>query len=148
ARRGAVEASLRARSAPEGVFIEGRVRDAGRELSPAQLARIFETGATAETGLGPALCRRIMDAMSGAIRAESNAGAGATISFDLPAPTASAAPAADAAPQQPAASRSAHVLVVDDNATNRMVAEALCEMFDCTSESAQDGLEAVEAARS
>ena len=39
------------------------------------------------------------------------------------------------------------MLVVDDNATNRMVAEALCEMFDCSSESAEDGLEAVEAAR-
>ncbi|WP_372785750.1 response regulator, partial [Phenylobacterium sp.] len=33
------------------------------------------------------------------------------------------------------------------NATNRMVAQALCEMFDCTSESANDGAEALEAAR-
>ena len=39
----------------------------------------------------------------------------------------------------------AHVLIVDDNATNRMVAEALCEMFDCTSEQAVDGVEALEA---
>ena len=39
------------------------------------------------------------------------------------------------------------MLVVDDNATNRMVAQALCEMFDCTCEAASDGLEAVEAAR-
>ena len=45
------------------------------------------------------------------------------------------------------AERAAHILVVDDNATNRMVAETLCEMFDCTSESATDGVEAVEAAR-
>ncbi|RYG01133.1 MAG: response regulator, partial [Caulobacteraceae bacterium] len=43
--------------------------------------------------------------------------------------------------------RAAHILVVDDNATNRMVAETLCEMFDCTSESATDGVEALEAAR-
>nr|QQZ49686.1 response regulator [Phenylobacterium glaciei] len=43
--------------------------------------------------------------------------------------------------------RAAHILVVDDNATNRMVAETLCEMFDCTSESAVDGVEALEAAR-
>jgi CheY-like chemotaxis protein len=48
----------------------------------------------------------------------------------------------DAAPRAP------HVLVVDDNAINRKVAEALCEMFNCTSECAQDGFEAVEAARS
>jgi CheY-like chemotaxis protein len=44
--------------------------------------------------------------------------------------------------------RSAHILIVDDNATNRMVAEALCEMFDCTSEQVVDGVEAVEAAKS
>ena len=37
--------------------------------------------------------------------------------------------------------------VVDDNATNRMVAQSLVEMFDCTSESAEDGEEAVEAAQ-
>ena len=38
--------------------------------------------------------------------------------------------------------------MVDDNATNRMVAESLCEMFECTSESVTDGVEAVDAARS
>ena len=38
-----------------------------------------------------------------------------------------------------------HVLIVDDNATNRVVAQALCEMFGCTSELAEDGLEALEA---
>jgi CheY-like chemotaxis protein len=43
--------------------------------------------------------------------------------------------------------RAAHILIVDDNATNRMVAEALCELFDCTSEQVTDGVEAVEAAR-
>jgi CheY-like chemotaxis protein len=37
--------------------------------------------------------------------------------------------------------------VVDDNATNRMVVEALCEMFDCSTESVVDGVEAVEAAK-
>ena len=40
-----------------------------------------------------------------------------------------------------------HVLIVDDNATNRMVAAALCEMYGCTTETADDGVEAVEAAR-
>lgn len=41
-----------------------------------------------------------------------------------------------------------HILIVDDNATNRMVAAALCETFGCTTETAEDGVEAVEAARS
>ncbi|MCR5873008.1 response regulator [Phenylobacterium sp. J426] len=38
--------------------------------------------------------------------------------------------------------------MVDDNATNRMVAQSLVEMFDCTSEAAEDGAEAVDAVRS
>jgi CheY-like chemotaxis protein len=82
--------------------------------------------------------------MRGSIHAESNIGQGVTIVFDLVAPVAqtTATAAIGAAPV------AAHILVVDDNATNRMVAEALCEMFDCTSESVEDGVEAVEAVQS
>ena len=41
-----------------------------------------------------------------------------------------------------------HVLIADDNATNRLVAETLCGMFGCTSESVEDGEQAVSAAAS
>jgi CheY-like chemotaxis protein len=43
--------------------------------------------------------------------------------------------------------RQAHILVVDDKPLNRKVAEALCGMFDFTTECAVDGMGAVEAAR-
>jgi CheY-like chemotaxis protein len=43
--------------------------------------------------------------------------------------------------------RPIHVLVVDDNATNRMVAESLCVLLGCTTESAFDGLAALEAVK-
>ncbi len=152
-RHGAVEASLRARVSAEGVILEGRVRDAGPGLPPGQLARIFEPvvqaydGARAGwSGLGPALCRRIVEAMNGAIRAESNIGEGVTVAFELMAAKVDAE--AEVRPSIPTLGEAIHVLVVDDNATNRMVAEGLCEMFDCTSECAEDGVEAVEAARS
>lgn len=148
-RHGAVEASLRARRLQHGVLIEGWVRDTGSGYAPERLARIFETSAEpGGLGLTLPLCRRVIDAMHGTIRAESNVGAGATISFDLIAEEAAPEEQAAAQPGDGDAPRTAHVLVVDDNATNRMVAEALCEMFDCTSECAEDGVEAVEAARS
>jgi CheY-like chemotaxis protein len=145
--RGAVEASLKARSAPEGVYVEGRVRDAGPGLAPDKLARIFEAGPALgrASGLGLALSRRIVEAMRGSIRAESNIGAGVTVVFQLLVPRVEAAQEAGMELDQ---GTGVHVLVVDDNATNRMVAESLCEMFDCTSETAEDGMEAVEAARS
>jgi len=154
-RRGAVEASLKAKAISGGIRLEGRVRDGGPGLAPEHLARIFEpTALTQEkvragwTGLGPALSRRIIEAMGGVIRADSNVGEGVTVSFELMAGRIEPGAAEAMAGGDEVRGRGIHVLVVDDNATNRMVAEGLCEMFDCTSESAQDGEEAVEAARS
>ena len=148
-RHGSVEAALRARVEGDQVVLEGRVRDTGPGLAAQRLARIFEAepGPDGESGSLPlSLSRGIVHSMRGAIRAESNVGQGMTIVFDLMVAMASkaAAPAEAARP----VSGAPHVLVVDDNATNRMVAEALCEMFECTSETAEDGVEAVEAARS
>jgi CheY-like chemotaxis protein len=128
------------------VKLEGRVRDTGAELG-AKLAEAFGAEAEGAGGLSLplSLARGVMASMQGLLRAESNPGQGATMLFEVVAEAAEAAtPAAEERPE----SGAAHVLVVDDNATNRMVAEALCEMFDCTSETAEDGLEAVEAVRS
>jgi signal transduction histidine kinase/ActR/RegA family two-component response regulator len=145
-RQGSVEVGLRARAEDEQVMLEGRVRDTGPGLAGAKLARIFDPDS--EGGSLPlSLTRSIIVSMKGSIRAESNAGQGMTIVFDMmakAAPTVIAAPPAEVRE----GSGAPHVLVVDDNATNRMVAEALCEMFDCTSETAEDGIQAVEAARS
>ena len=85
--------------------------------------------------------------MHGAIGAESNVGEGVTVTFTMMAARLDAESSQDAGPAQIAGKGGIHVLVVDDNATNRMVAEGLCELFDCTSESAVDGVEAVEAAK-
>lgn len=147
-RQGSVEVSLRARQDGEQVLLEGRVRDTGPGLAAARLARIFdpESGPSGEGGSLPlSLSRGIVLSMKGSIRAESNVGQGMTIVFDMMAPAAVDA-AVIASSRQ--VSGAPHILVVDDNATNRMVAEALCEMFDCTSEAVEDGIEAVEAARS
>jgi two-component system, sensor histidine kinase len=147
--RGAVEASLKARETTEGMVIEGRVRDNG-DWSPEQAAGVFRAGVDNDqmnlsVGLGMALARRLAEAMGGKASAEANVGPGVTITFELTLPVALLA----AEPEPTAgAHRVAHVLIVDDNATNRMVVEALCETFDCTSEQVEDGVEAVKAARS
>jgi len=150
-RKGAVEAILQATRAGDSLHLTARVRDTGGGLASERLVSAFEGDFStqrvdpANAGLGLAICRRVIDQMQGRIRAERNVGAGASVVFDLTVPEVvekAAAPTAAAG-----VGRTAHVLVVDDNATNRMVAEALCEMFDCSSESAEDGLEAVEAAR-
>jgi CheY-like chemotaxis protein len=150
-RRGSVEASLQAIRVGQGLRLIGRVRDTGGGLSVERLAGVFDDqraggGDFASAGLGLTLCRQLVERMGGTIRPEPNAGAGATVMFELTA-AAGAAPTQQNQGADVTMGRAAHVLVVDDNATNRMVAEALCEMFDCTSECAEDGVEAVEAAR-
>ena len=141
--RGAVEATLKAQPGPDGIRLEGRVRDAGASLSDHELRALFEPDSSRKgSGLSLPLCRQIVRALGGLIRAERNVGAGVSIVFSLTAAPAEAGEEVVKLSEGP----TAHVLVVDDNATNRMVAESLCEMFDCTSESAEDGQEALEAA--
>lgn len=145
--RGAVEAGLNAHSTPEGVRLEGRIRgprDTSWDAKDAEArVKIIEERLGLEVALGAMLSRRVLESMGGKMGKESNAGASDTATFEVqlaPIPEEVKAPSEDTG-------RSAHILVVDDNATNRMVAQSLVEMFDCTSESAEDGEEAVEAAQ-
>ncbi|MGZ5987254.1 MAG: response regulator [Caulobacteraceae bacterium] len=146
-RRGAVEATLRTIIEGDTVRLEGRVRGARDPAWETQdiEARVHEIDNRfgIEVAIGVVLARQIIDRLGGSLRNEGGGGASETVVFDIKLPAALEQPAEE--PQ--AAARSAHILVVDDNATNRMVAQALCEMFDCTSESANDGAEAVEAVR-
>jgi FixJ family two-component response regulator/signal transduction histidine kinase len=64
------------------------VRDAGAGIKPDDLPAVFEPFWTTRTeglGLGLAICRSIVEAHGGEIRAEPNAGRGVTFRFDLPA---------------------------------------------------------------
>lgn len=152
--RGMIEVRLAARPEGDLVRLEGQVRDnaAGYDTED-RMARL--TGSMSQAGLqdrseialsvGLALARRIMRAMGAPLHAEANRGAGVTVGFSLIAHAASAVQPSGG--ESAAAAPAAHILIVDDNATNRMVAEALCDMFDCTSEQAVDGVEAVEMAR-
>jgi CheY-like chemotaxis protein len=142
-----VEASLRAVVGPDGLRLEGRVRGARNPAWDSQdleaRVRDVESRFGLEVAIGVLLARQVVDGLGGTLRNEGSGGASETVIFEMMLPVASEKPVEE--PQ--AAERSAHILVVDDNATNRMVAQALCEMFDCTSETACDGAEAVEAAR-
>jgi CheY-like chemotaxis protein len=146
ASHGAVEVSLQARRGPDGIRLTGHVRDGGGGL----LGRGLTDGPDVGEGpsLGVALCQKLIDRMGGVIRAENNIGAGSTVTFTLDVQETALERTPSLGEAALGYRGAAHVLVVDDNATNRMVAEALCEMFDCTSECAEDGVEAVEAARS
>lgn len=153
--RGMIEARLTARAEGERIRLDGQVRDNTEGHADERLARLDDPlGAASQQdsnemalGVGLALARRVLRAMGGPLVAEANRGAGLTVGFSLSLdPAVTEAEVHDAEPA--IAGRAAHILIVDDNATNRMVAEALCDMFECTSEQAVDGVEAVEMAKS
>lgn len=149
ARHGMVEASLKAQAKGDLVLIEARVRDDG----PADAGRISSLldPAAQDAGLSLTISRRLVEYMDGRIWAEPNMGRGVTFAFDLSAPIAfieHEEPTNVADLNQLQLQARPHVLIADDNATNRVVAQALCEMFGCTSETVEDGQEAVEAVQS
>jgi signal transduction histidine kinase len=99
--RGAVRvvASVAGRDAT-GVLVRFRVTDRGIGIAPDVLPRLFEPFVQADasttrrfggTGLGLALCKRIVDLMGGTIGAESRPGEGSTFWFEVRMPAAPAA---------------------------------------------------------
>jgi len=67
--------------------VEVSVRDAGAGLAGVDLERMFTTGYSTKpkgTGVGLSICRAIVEAHGGRIRATPNQGSGATFSFTIP----------------------------------------------------------------
>jgi len=132
------------------------VRDTGIGIPSDQIEGIFGRFTQADasvsrqyggTGLGLAISRRIIEALGGQIAVESEPGKGSNFWFEVVMPAAEAArmgePEATPAMETGQALR---LLLVDDNPVNRELVCALLEPFDVDIETANDGVEAVEAA--
>ena len=153
ARDGVVEAGLKAIAEGDRIRLEARIRDDGAGVEPDRIHTVFEPfmlgSGQGGTGLGLAICRQIVDCMGGRIWAENNPGRGTTFAFDLDVERteieATTWTGIEHLDREGDRAGAPHILIVDDNATNRVVAQALCEMFGCTSETAEDGVEALEA---
>ncbi len=152
ARNGMVEARLKAWVEGDQIRMQARVRDDGPGLDADRVDSVFEPfvhGSGPDgAGLGLSICRQVVDRMGGRIWAENNQGRGATFAFDLTARRAVVeveTPSNVSDLSELNLQSAPHILIVDDNATNRVVAQALCEMFGCSSELAEDGIEALQA---
>ena len=131
------------------------VTDTGMGVPEARRAQIFEkfvqvdgssTRRTGGSGLGLAICRELVTLMGGEIGFESPAGGGARFTFAAPCPALGSpvepAPA-EAAGDAPAMGGALKMLVVDDNAINRTVLQAMLGHLGVASDVARDGHEAV-----
>jgi CheY-like chemotaxis protein len=92
------------------------------------------------TGLGLSIARRLVELMGGEIGCESLPGQGSLFWFTIPT-TRAVAPAASEA--RVTGGLSGHVLVVEDNAVNRMLIGAYLEEFGLTHDMVADGAEAL-----
>ena len=104
----------------DGVYVAVAVADRGRgipaELLPELFRNFSRASGTDGAGLGLAICKGIVEAHGGRIRAESDGpGLGARFTFTLPAVEQSAIPALDPASTGSTRTPLVRVLVVDDN---------------------------------
>jgi len=124
ARHAPQSTSIRVSAVRADAYVAVAVADEGRGVAPELLPRLFDkhagSGSKAGHGLGLAICKGLVEAHGGRIRAESAApGRGTTVTFTLPvAGERGAETAAERAADPPPARRpgeKARILVVDDD---------------------------------
>ncbi len=135
-----------------------QVSDTGIGMTAEQTDRLFTAFTQADasttrryggTGLGLAIVRGLVDAMGGAVQVRSTVGGGSTFTVVLPLPVTDTIPDLSLPePRQAPQSRIGRVLLAEDNAINRLVAQATLQGMGLTVELVNDGLQACEAARS
>lgn len=130
------------------------VTDTGIGIPAEALGRLFQEFEQAEThthrqfggsGLGLAVCRRLVTAMGGTIGVESVQGQGSSFSFQLPLPVSTdARPNVSLPADPPSAQTGLRVLVADDNQTNLKVLRGLLEKQGHSCDTVMDGTEVIE----
>lgn len=158
--RGSVTVALTQTPSPDGVALRVAVRDTGIGIPVDAQARLFTRFAQADssttrrfggTGLGLAIAKGLIETMGGTMGLDSRDGAGSTFWFDVVLPRAATdAPALErsilAAPPHAAAADGApraHLLLVEDGAINREIAQMVLEAMGYCVSVACNGQEAV-----
>ena len=127
-----------------GISAEGRER-LFRKFSQADASTTRRYGGT---GLGLSISKQLVEAQHGEIGVDSEPGRGSRFWFDLPMPRAEARQEAALAPAVNLAPRATvKILAAEDNRTNQLVLKAILAQADLEVTFADNGVEAVEAAR-
>jgi signal transduction histidine kinase/CheY-like chemotaxis protein/HPt (histidine-containing phosphotransfer) domain-containing protein len=136
----------------DGARLHFIVTDTGIGIAPEKQKRIFESFAQADasttrryggTGLGLTISARLVELMGGRIWVESEVGKGSVFHFTVSLGLREGLPARQI-PEKLANLDGLHVLVVDDNATNRRILEEMLKNWRMRPATADGGLTALE----
>ncbi|MDZ4797193.1 MAG: two-component regulator propeller domain-containing protein [Bryobacteraceae bacterium] len=154
--QGVVELAMGAEAEGDGHWrLRFRVSDTGIGIPPEALPHLFEpfTHASSSTtrrfggsGLGLSISLRIVRAMHGDIRVESEVGKGSTFDFDVQVREANMPPVnapAEVEDNGDALVDSPEVLVVEDNRVNQLVARKMLTLLGCRVHVVNSGSEAL-----
>lgn len=140
----------------EPITLRFRITDTGIGMSKEHQSELFESFNQINKkfnrrygglGLGLALCKELTLLFGGEISVESDLGKGSCFEILLPVMVPLATDAMPTPPPQAQnALKECHALVVDDNAVNRKVIDAMLTRLGCQTICATNGLEAVEIA--
>jgi PAS domain S-box-containing protein len=147
-------------SAPPGGSGAGRlafsVRDTGIGIPAHRLEDIFHSFTQVDasttrkyggTGLGLTISRRLAEMMGGRLDVQSEAGHGATFTFEIVAEAVGDQLAEDVLGHSAAAVRGRRILIVDDNATNRRILVRQTSMWGMEPLAAASAAEAIDLVR-
>jgi len=144
---------------PNVAHVHFAVRDTGVGIPAEKQDKIFDPFSQADgsmtrkyggTGLGLTICKRLVELMNGRIWLESSPGRGSTFHFIIRLGVQET-PAKKNSLVQPEQLRNIHVLIVDDNFTNRRVLEGILTrwgMRPTAVEGGRAGLQALQVAKS
>ena len=152
---GEVELVVDCESAGDGeIALHFAVRDTGIGIPAEKRQRIFEAFEQADasmsrrfggTGLGLAISSRLVEMMGGRIWAEGNEGAGST--FHFTATFARGTRSAQTSVSTRSGVSNQRALVVDDNATNRRILQAMLENLGMKTRAVSGAVEALQSLR-
>ncbi len=149
---GEVTLTIENAGAPEDAvgrrLVRFSVRDTGIGISPEKLDAVFQTFTQADSsvtrkyggsGLGLAIARRVVELMGGTIWVESELGKGSTFRFTARLAVADEADTLGVVPEL----SGARVLIVDDNATNRLILREILATQGAEVDKAPSGQQAI-----
>ncbi|MDB5469464.1 MAG: sensor hybrid histidine kinase [Caulobacter sp.] len=151
---GGVTVRLKTGGEGDGRILTFEIADTGIGIAADAQSRLFERFRQADgsatrrfggSGLGLTIARGLAEQMGGVISVDSTPGEGSTFRVEIVAPVCGA-PVAGPADEDDALLGGLRVLVVEDNATNRLIATRMLEHLGASVTTADDGAQGLAAA--